>query len=109
MLGVVACGGEALTKDGEAFPVAQIGGEKEGGGGAWLPSSNVIAEMRFDGEVEGLPDISHLRDKRGNPVTRRLSCHCCTQGNASWRGNFFQPLGCKDCPDLWCPRCLGRR
>ena len=29
------------------------------------------------------------------------------QGNASWRGGFFQPLGCSKCEKIYCPRCIG--
>lgn len=63
----------------------------------------------FVGERDnaGMPDISHLRDSKGRPLKHNRSCHVCTQGNASWRGGFFQPLGCSQCPMVFCPRCLG--
>jgi len=55
-----------------------------------------------------MPDLSGLFDLRGKPVGKHnRSCHVCTQGNASWRGGFFQPIGCSRCPMIFCPRCLG--
>jgi len=55
----------------------------------------------------GMPDISHLCDGKGRPLKHNRSCHVCTQGNASWRGGFFQPLGCSKCEKIYCPRCIG--
>ena len=37
---------------------------------------------------------------------RNLSCHCCTQCIASWRGNMSEPLACSSCPKFYCARCL---
>ena len=34
-------------------------------------------------------------------------CRTLAQGNASWRGGFFQPLGCSKCEKIYCPRCIG--
>ena len=73
--------------------------------------ANLIAQGKdiFQGERDnsGMPDISHILDNRGRPLKHNRSCHVCTQGNASWRGGFFQPLGCSKCPMIFCPRCLG--
>eukprot|EP00967_Tisochrysis_lutea_P153721 scaffold303992_cov30-Tisochrysis_lutea.AAC.2 len=38
--------------------------------------------------------------------THNSSCHLCTQCVASWRGSFSGPLGCSQCPLIWCSRCL---
>jgi len=60
-----------------------------------------------DRDNKNMPDISHLRDAKGKPLVHNRSCHVCTQGNASWRGGFFQPIGCSKCNLIFCPRCLG--
>ena len=39
-------------------------------------------------------------------VRRHLSCHCCTQCRASWRGAMSPPLACTTCGIVFCARCL---
>lgn len=39
-------------------------------------------------------------------VRRNMSCHCCTQCVASWRGNMTKPLACRTCGKFYCARCL---
>ena len=50
----------------------------------------------FDGERKQLklPEIKKLS---GGPMAHNISCHICSQGKASWRGNpFATAIGCKN-------------
>ena len=68
------------------------------------PSVARVLQDIFSGERDNknMPDISHLKDAKGNPLKHNRSCHVCTQGNASWRGGFFQPIGCSYCCLIFC-------
>ena len=63
---------------------------------------------RGERDNSNMPDLTGKTDEKGRPLFgHNRSCHICTQGNASWRGGFFQPLGCSQCVCIFCPRCLG--
>mmetsp|Transcript_19426 Transcript_19426/g.61896 ORF Transcript_19426/g.61896 Transcript_19426/m.61896 type:complete len:342 (-) Transcript_19426:155-1180(-) len=67
---------------------------EEGGDAAFPRTEILVAESRWT--LPALPGGGR----------HNSSCHLCTQGVASWRGAFSGPLGCSQCPLIWCSRCL---
>ena len=75
----------------------EAGGDEQHSGGSrggYLHTQVVEAEAKWS-----LPPLPGGGE-------HRKSCHICTQGVASWRGDFSRPLGCSTCPLIWCSRCL---
>jgi hypothetical protein len=72
----------------------EAGSDEGGSRGGYLHTQVVEAEAKWS-----LPPLAGGGE-------HRKSCHICTQGVASWRGDFSRPLGCSTCPLIWCSRCL---
>lgn len=68
---------------------------------AYLPRGS----SAWDGK-RAFSTLPKAYDADGNELRRNLSCHVCTQGLASWKGNFSEPLACITCPRTYCSRCL---
>jgi len=58
----------------------------------------------WDGQPFVFPPWTDEEDTQRSD--RNTSCHICTQGSKSWRGNFTKPLACGFCPKIFCSRCL---
>jgi hypothetical protein len=72
--------------------------------------THVVREIERRGFSGRGADVHQWKMKplyiQGVLVKRRRSCHVCTQCFNSWRGAFSEPLGCNQCPLIWCTRCL---
>ena len=58
----------------------------------------------WDGQPFVFPPWTDEEDTQRSD--RNTSCHICTQGSKSWRGNFTKLLACGFCPKIFCSRCL---